>query len=191
MCLCQSLAEVCFFKGSSYPLSLDCSVLDLRGGTTCNFPSSLCWPPRMKPYRIISTLRRLLPQHRQLACHNTLTQSQRGGKGGGGSQLDLSKPHFGSAAGGWMLYLPSAASWATRTKPYIHCTLLPTSFRPVWAHVTSTPFVYLLVSVSPFSPHPLPLRACCSVSKQSGRQSKILITKITALPLCFIFMLTR
>jgi len=41
------------------------------------FHSSLCLPPRMKPYRIMSTLRLLLPQHRRLACHNTLTQAGR------------------------------------------------------------------------------------------------------------------
>lgn len=45
------------------------------------FHCSLCLPPRMEPYRIMSTLTALFPQHRRLACHNSLTQAGTEGKG--------------------------------------------------------------------------------------------------------------
>lgn len=54
------------------------------------FHSSLCLPPRMKPYRIMSTLSLLLPQHRQLACHNTLTYAGREKESTGSVKATLS-----------------------------------------------------------------------------------------------------
>lgn len=52
-------------------------LYDPGGGTGCNFTAAFVCPLRMKPYRIMSTLRLLLPQHRRLACHNTLTEAGR------------------------------------------------------------------------------------------------------------------
>lgn len=71
------------------------------------FSSCLCLPPRMKPYRIMSTLRLLLPQHPRLACHNTDTGREAGEEGE--SAGSVTAPLFCLCPQQRTKFIPSAA----------------------------------------------------------------------------------
>lgn len=130
--VCQGLAEG--WAGTLKVAFMVCACVCMeyagwpKGRHRLQFHSNLCLPPRMKPYRIMNTLRLLLPQHRQLACHNTVTQAGREKKGERKSQLDLSKPHFLSSAGDWIH--PIFSLWNNNNYT-MDTTLIPSLFVPL------------------------------------------------------------
>lgn len=158
------------------------NILQTQRRQRLQFHSSLCLPPRTKPHRIMSTL--------DCYSHNTddspvttlwhrLGQREREMRGKEGEcQLDLSKPHFRFwVVGRIQLICRNNTDYTTsiRLDP-----LRSASFSGVCASNSISALHLCLIKSFAFS---------CSVSQLSGRQTKILIKKITVL-LQLLFMLT-